>query len=296
MDVVAAFACSHTGLIVTRKDDAPAGQRDAVYGMFAKIRDRVSELRPDALVVIAADHQRAFPLSGIPAFSVGVGPTAEGMGDAGLPTCRVDVHQQIGQAVLEGCLQRDVDLAFSERVELDHGFVMPLSLITPQWDVPIVPIWENCNVPPQPSFQRSRTVGRALAGALRAAGPARVVVIGTGGLSHWVGDEERREFMRRPAGERLARIADHPVTLTATGAINQDFDRAFLDHAAAGQLAQFIREWSPARVEEEAGNGAQELRTWVMTAAAVDDAPARVLGYEAVSEWLTGCGAVEFAL
>lgn len=296
MDIIAAFACSHTGLIITRKDEASPVQRDAVYGTFAKIRDRVSELRPDALLMIGADHQRAFPLSGVPAFSIGVGPTAQGLGDAGLPTCEVAVNQNVGQAVLEGCLQRDIDLAFSERVEIDHGFAMPLSLITPQWDVPIVPLWQNCNVPPQPTFQRSRTVGKAVASSLRAAGPGRVVLVATGGLSHWVGDEARREFMLRPAGERLGEIAAHPVTLTATGAINEEFDRAFLHHAASGRLPQFIDQWSPARVEEEAGNGAQELRTWVMAAAAVEDAPARVLGYEAVAEWLTGCGGIEFVV
>jgi aromatic ring-opening dioxygenase catalytic subunit (LigB family) len=296
LDIVAAFACSHTGLIVTRKDDAPAAQRDAVYGAFATIRDRVKELRPDALLMIAADHQRAFPLAGIPSFSIGVGPRAKGLGDAGLPTCEVEVNQKVGQVVLEGCLQRDIDLAFSEQVEIDHAFAMPLSLITPQWDVPIVPFWQNCNVPPQPTFQRSRTVGKAIADSLGSAGAGRVVVIATGGLSHWVGDEERREFMHRPAGERLAEIGAHPVTLTETGRINQEFDREFLDHATSGRLPQFVEAWSPERVEEAAGNGAQELRTWVMAAAVVGDAPATLLGYEAVSEWLTGCGAIEFGV
>ena len=148
MDIVGAFACSHTGLIVTRKDDAKAAQRDAVYGAFAKIRQRLETLRPDALLMIAADHQRAFPLSGIPAFAIGLGPVAKGLGDAGLQPCEVPVNQRVGQAVLEGCLRRDIDLAFSEQVEIDHAFVMPLSLLTPQWDIPIVPFWQNCNVPP----------------------------------------------------------------------------------------------------------------------------------------------------
>jgi len=294
MDIVAAFACSHTGLIVTRKNDAKATQRDAVYGAFAKIKERLEVLKPDALLMIAADHQRAFPLSGIPAFSIGVGPLAKGLGDAGLQPCEVAVNQKVAQVVLEGCLERDIDLAFSEQVEIDHAFVMPLSLITPQLNIPIVPFWQNCNVPPQPTFQRSRTVGKAIAESLRASGPGKVVVIATGGLSHWVGDDERREFMHRPAGERMAEIGSHPVTLTATGRINAEFDHQFLDYATSGNLAKFVTEWTPAQVEAEAGNGAQELRTWVMAAAAAGDAPAKLLGYEAVPEWLTGCGAIEF--
>lgn len=294
MDIVGAFACSHTGLIITRKDDAGPAQRDAVYGAFAKIRERIEALKPDALFMIAADHQRAFPLSGIPAFSIGLGPVAKGLGDAGLQPCEVPVNQRVGQAVLEGTLKRDVDLAFSEQVEIDHAFVMPLSLITPRFDVPIVPFWQNCNVPPQPTFKRSRTVGKAVGEAVRAGGAGKVVVIATGGLSHWVGDEERQDFMHRPAGERLAEIGSHPVTLTATGRINEKFDHQFLDYATSGKLGKFVEEWTPEHVEEEAGNGAQELRTWVLGASIVGDAPARLLGYEPVAEWLTGCGAIEF--
>lgn len=296
MEIVGAFACSHTGLIVTRKDEASAAQRDAVYGAFDKIRQRIEDLRPDALFMIAADHQRAFPLSGIPAFSIGVGPRAKGLGDAGLQPCEVAVNQTVGQAVLEGCLQRDVDLAFSEQVEIDHAFVMPLTLITPKFDVPIVPFWQNCNVPPQPTFRRSQTVGKAIADSLKAGGAGKVVVIATGGLSHWVGDDERQEFMHRPAGERLAEIGSHPVTLTATGRINERFDHEFLGYATAGKLKKFVEEWTPEQVEKEAGNGAQELRTWVLGAAIAGDAPATLLGYEPVAEWLTGCGAVEFKI
>lgn len=296
MDIVGAFACSHTGLIVTRKDDAKAAQRDAVYGAFEKIRQRLETLRPDALLMIAADHQRAFPLSGIPAFAIGLGPVAKGLGDAGLQPCEVPVNQHVGQAVLEGCLRRDIDLTFSEQVEIDHAFVMPLSLLTPKWDVPIVPFWQNCNVPPQPTFQRSRTVGKAIADSLRAGGPGKVVVIATGGLSHWVGDDERQEFMHRPAGERYSEIGAHPVTLTATGRVNEKFDHQFLDYATSGKLAKFVDEWTPEHLESEAGNGAQELRTWVMAAAIAGDAPATLLGYEPVAEWLTGCGAIEFKI
>src|SRR4029077_8036464 len=126
----------------------------------------IEALRPDALFMIAADHQRAFPLSGIPAFSIGLGPVAKGLGDAGLQPCEVGVNQTVGQAVLEGCLERDIDLAFSEQVEIDHAFVMLRSLLTPNFDIPIVPFWQNCNVPPQPTFRRSRAVGKAIAGAL----------------------------------------------------------------------------------------------------------------------------------
>ena len=296
MEIVGAFACSHAGLIVARRDRAPAAQRDRIFGAYRTVQEEIARLRPDALVVIATDHLQAFPLSGVPAFSIGVGPVATGLGDGGLPPCTVSVHQGLAQAVLDGCMARGVELAFSEQVAIDHSFVMPLSLLTPRFDVPIVPVAQNCNVPPRPSLPRSRELGRAIREAIHGGPGGRAVVIGTGGLSHWVGSPTRRAFMNRPAGTRIAELGAHPVILEETGEINQEFDRRFLDQVAAGRLSEFATAWTPGRVEDVAGNGAQELRNWLTTAAIVGDARAQVLAYEPVAEWLTGTAVVRFEL
>jgi hypothetical protein len=189
-----------------------------------------------------------------------------------------------------------MDLAFSEDVLIDHSFVMPLTLLTPGLDVPIVPVVQNCNVPPRPTFRRSRELGQALRQAILAGPEGRVVVVGTGGLSHWVGSVKRRAFMNRAAGTRLSELAAYPVDLQDTGEINQEFDRMFLDRVVAGRLPEFVAEWTPDRVEEVAGNGAHELRNWITAAAVVDDAPAEALAYEPVAEWLTGTAVVRFRL
>lgn len=296
MEIVGAYACSHAGLIVARRDLAPADQRERVFGAYRAVQEEIARLRPDALVVVATDHLQAFPLTNVPAFAVGVGPRATGLGDGGLPPCTVPVHQGLAQAILSGCLERGVDLAFSERVAIDHSFVMPLSLVAPDLDIPIVPITQNCNVPPRPTFGRSRELGGAIRAAIRDATAGRAVVVGTGGLSHWVGSVARRAFMNRAAGTRLDGLAAHPVVLGETGEINQEFDRQFLDQVAAGRLAEFAAAWTPERLEEVAGNGAQELRNWITTAAIAGDAGARVLAYEPVAEWLTGTAVVRFVL
>jgi hypothetical protein len=216
MEIVGAFACSHAGLILGRRDQAPAEQRDRVFGAYRAVQEEIGRLRPDAVVVVATDHLQAFPLSGVPAFSVGVGPVATGLGDGGLPPCIVPVHQKLAQAILAGGMARGVDLAFSEKVAIDHSFVMPLSLLVPSLDIPIVPVVQNCNVPPRPAFQRSRALGRAMRDAIHEGPAGRAVVIGTGGLSHWVGSPSRRAFMNRPAGTRLPELAQHPVVLDET--------------------------------------------------------------------------------
>src|SRR5262249_38960725 len=250
----------------------------------------------DALVVVATDHLQAFPLANVVPFSVGVGPVARGLGDGGLAPCTVPVHQPLARAILGVGAERAMDLAFSEDPGIDHSFVMPLTLLAPALDIPVVPVVQNCNVPPRPAFGRSRQLGAAIRQGILAGPPGRAVVVGTGGLSHWVGSAERRAFMSRPARTRLARLAAHPPILPETGEINADFDRLFLDQVASGRLGAFVAEWTPDRVEAVAGNGAQEVRNWITAAAALDDAPAEVLAYEPVAEWLTGTAVARFRL
>jgi hypothetical protein len=294
MNIVGAYACSHAGLIVTRRDLAPTGQRDDVFAAYATVRDEIERLRPDAIVIVATDHMQAYPLGNVAAFAIGVGPVAVGVGDAGIDPCKVPVHQPLAQAILAEGVNRGVDFVFSEDVSIDHSFVMPLSLLTPRLDVPIVPVTQNCNVPPRPTFSRSHEVGRVIGEAIRSGPAGRAVVIGTGGLSHWVGDEARRAFMNRPPGTRLPDLAAHPVRLDDTGPINAKFDRGFLQAMERGAARAFIREWPSERVEEEAGNGAHEIRNWLTGAAIVGDAPAQVLSYQSVAEWLTGTAVVRF--
>ncbi|HEY1293387.1 MAG TPA: hypothetical protein VGJ60_09920 [Chloroflexota bacterium] len=295
MQLVGAFACSHAGFLITHFDQASPERRDAVYAGFATMRERIASLAPDALIVVATDHGRIYPLNHQPQFVIGVGPRARGIGDAGLPACEVAVHQPVAQALLEGCIEEGVDLAYSEDVQVDHSFVTPLMLITPELDIPIVPIVQNCRMRPMPTLRRSRAVGQAIGRAIRTSRrPERVVIIGTGGLSHWVGDERRRSFVRQPAGTRYAHESEYPLVLPVTGPINETFDTEFLQTLVRGQAAEFIGEWADDRLEETAGNGAHEIRNWLLIAGVADDAPAEVLAYAAVPEWLTGSAVAAF--
>jgi hypothetical protein len=296
MDIVGAFSCSHAGLIVTRSELGPEDQRLAVYDAFDRVRDRIADLRPDALVILATDHMKAYPLPLVPSFAIGVGPAAQGLGDGGVDPCTVPVHQPLARGILEHAVGQGVDLAFSEEPRIDHSFVVPLSLVTPGYELPIVPIAQNCNVPPRPTFARSRQVGQIVGDAIRATGAGRVVVLATGGLSHWVGSDERQAFMKRPPGERYADLANFPVEIEDVGQVNEEWDRTFLDYVCRGRLGAFAEEWTPEEVEAAAGNGAQEVRNWLTGAGIVRDAEAKVLAYAPIAEWLTGTAVVEHSL
>jgi hypothetical protein len=296
MEIVGAFACSHAGFLISDYERAEPAQRELVYGGFARVREAIEQSRPDALVVIATDHGRIYPLNHQPQYVIGVGARAIGIGDAGLPPCEVAVHQAVATTVLEGCIEAGMDLAYSEDVAIDHSFVTPLMLATPGLDVPIVPIVQNTRMPPMPTLKRSYAVGQILGQVLRAGPPGKVVVMGTGGLSHWVGDDRRREFLQWPAGKRLGHEQEFPLVLGERGRINADFDAAFLAALNRGAAREFIDAWSNDRLQAEAGNGAQEIRNWLTVAGVAEDAPLEVLAYAAVPEWHTGSAVGQFRI
>ncbi len=73
MDIVAAYACSHAGLISTRRQRADESTQASVFGAYDRIRQELEELRPDALLDIATDHMQAYPLPLVPQIGIGVG-------------------------------------------------------------------------------------------------------------------------------------------------------------------------------------------------------------------------------
>jgi 2,3-dihydroxyphenylpropionate 1,2-dioxygenase len=296
MQLVGAFACSHAALFVSRRDLAPAEQCSRIYAAFARMGQLIRECRPDALVIVGTDHGRIHPLSGMPQYLIGVSEQAVGIGDAGLPAKTLPLQQSFARSILDGVLEEGVDMAFSEAMSIDHSFLTPLLLALPELDIPIVPIVQNCNAPPLPNLERAYQVGRILARALTKGPEGRVVVIGTGGLSHWVGSAEFRAFMSGPAGSRLERQTQFPLQLPATGEVNEEFDRDFIEILCQGRAQEFIRNWDTHRIGEVAGNGAQEVRNWLLLAGLTADAPAILLDYAPVKPWLTGVAVVQFVI
>lgn len=296
MEIVGAYACSHAGLIISHEAKADRGQRDRIYAGFDTVRREIEELAPDAIYMLATDHGRIYPLTMLPPFVIGVSTAAHGIGDAGIPECDVPLHQAFARAILDGGFERDVDLVYSEEMKIDHSFVCPLTLITPGFDVPIVPMVQNCSRPPLPTLRRSHDVGRRLGDAIRSGPAGRVVVIGTGGLSHWVGSEARQAFLRRPAGDRYGHEHEFPVEIGERGRINDAFDRLFVDHLSRGDAPGFVADWSNDRLVTDAGNGAQEIRNWLTIAGMVEDRPLELIAYEAIPEWHTGTAVARFRL
>jgi aromatic ring-opening dioxygenase catalytic subunit (LigB family) len=233
---------------------------------FARARSMLEEARPDAIVIFSSDHFDRCFYDNLPPFLVGVGQSAEGPINEYLkiPKVKVSVDGALGRFLVSEGLEKGVDFASSADLPLDHAEVVPLSYVTPNWDIPIVPIVVNAFAPPMPSLKRCAQVGAFVRDAVeRWPEPKRVAVLGTGGLSHWVG-------------------------LPEMGRVNEEFDRWFVDSLAAGQQNEIIAKYKKSEdLEAVAGNGGQEVRDWLAAAGAVPPAfKAQVLAYEP----LPGCG------
>lgn len=271
-EVVAGIATSHVPFLAggPQFEMADADQRKRVLAGFDEARQIVEQTRADAIVIFSTDHFDRCFYDNLPPFLVAVGEEAEGPISEFLPIPKVKVKLdgELGRFLVSEGLDGGVDFASSANLPLDHAEVVPLRYITPQWNVPIVPIVLNAFAPPMPSLKRCFDVGAFVGRAIeRWPAKKRVVVIGTGGISHWVGMPEM-------------------------GRINADFDRWFLQCLLEGKSAEVIEKYKNwEELEKTAGNGGQEIRDWLAVAGAMPSGlKPRVLAYEPIQQWVTGTG------
>lgn len=266
--VVGAFTASHSPGITGWPERADETQRVAVEKGFAEARDRIAALRPDAVIAVSVEHFTNFHLGNLPAFAIAtgdsyLGPVTKEMGTfVGVEQHQYPGNADLGRHLYEFALDSEFDPALVEGgLDFDENFCVPFKHLDPESTLPLVPIIVNGVNPPWPTPKRCYDFGRMLRSAVEAQSVAeRVVVVGTGGLSHWVG-------------------------LPESGTINEEFDRDFLARLESGdpeRLTDYTREEIDA-----AGNGAHEIRTWLVAAGAAGTG-FEVLTYEPVPVWLTG--------
>lgn len=276
--LVAAMCLSHSpGLTGFPERARPESARRVLDAVSALARE-LAETRPDALVLVSAEHYTNFFVSNLPTFALGTAeryemPASDAFASfLRIPRRRYPGHAELGEALAGALVARGFDLSVcAGGYGFDEGFAVPLALLAGSPPVPVVPLVVNAVHPPYPSLRRCLALGEALADALAAESSAgRVALVGTGGLSHWVGTAR--------AGE-----------------IDEAFDRRVLDALATGKAAAL------AEMDDDelaaAGNGAHELRAWIVVAGAVGTStPFEVLAYEPVPAWLTGTAVVRAVL
>jgi hypothetical protein len=206
--------------------------------------------QPDVIILVFNDHATAFSLDMIPTFAIGTAaqyqPADEGWGPRPVPV--VQGHPELAAHVAQSVIQQDFDLTIVNKMDVDHGLTVPLSLMCGQpqaWPCPVIPFAVNVVQYPVPSGQRCFNLGKAIRRAVESFDQdLNVQIWGTGGMSHQL------------QGPRA-------------GLINREFDNAFLDKLIADPAAaaaiphiDYVR---------DAGSEGIELVMWLIARGAMKD-------------------------
>jgi len=262
-----AFAgvCSHAPGITGRSQRADPALRDGFYASLERMRAALEATRPDALVVIAAEHFANFFMNNMPSLCVGMADQYEGPIEdeqwLGIRHTRVPGNAALSQRLIVS-MMNDVDLAYAQEWKFDHGIMVPLNFLTPRYDLPVIPVNINCQGPPLIPLKRCWAFGRALRRACEEA-PERIAVVATGGISHW------------------------PAT-PDSGKINERWDREFLRRFLANNRGELLA-YTDEETWIEAGQGGFEIRTFIALSGLIEGSRCELWFYAPIPIFAVGC-------
>lgn len=250
--VTASVYTSHVPAIGAAIDMQKTGEDywKPVFKGYEFSKQWLKDQKPDVIFLVFNDHATAFSLDLIPTFAIGTAaeyqPADEGWGPRPVP--KVVGHPRLAAHIAQSVIQDDFDLTIVNKMDVDHGLTVPLSLMCgePQaWPCPVIPFAVNVVQYPVPSGRRCYMLGQAIGRAIRSYDEdLNVQIWGTGGMSHQL------------QGPRA-------------GLINREWDNAFLDQIINDPdgLSQkphidYVR---------EAGSEGIELVMWLIARGAMSD-------------------------
>jgi len=305
-NVVLGIGASHSTLMNTHW--AEVDHLESVHrfrnGLDAA-RDALRASEPDTIVMIGSNHFRGLFLDLMPSITIGVAEVL-GAGEARTPMGELPVDRALAKAIVDGLVSDEFDPAFSLRLTVDHGITHSLQHLVPDLDIPIVPVVVNMFAPPLISLSRAHRLGESIARVISSDGEnKRVAIIASGGLSHrlpwpnWaqtLSDDDRflvEAWLNGRGQWKEFEVRRRQIILAAKPDMNPEFDRYFLEQLEKGDLSPIV-DMTTAHIEDVAGNGAQEIRSWIAMTAAVGQGRGRTLAYEPIPEWLTAMGVALF--
>jgi protocatechuate 4,5-dioxygenase beta chain len=221
-----------------------------IFEGYERAKEWIAKEKPDVCIVVYNDHASAFSLDIIPTFAIGCaeefGIADEGWGPRSIPA--VKGHPELAWHIAQSTVQDEFDMTIINKMDVDHGLTVPLSLMFGQpdeWPCPIIPLCVNVVVYPVPTGNRCYMLGRAIRKAVESFDKdLKIVIFGTGGMSHQL------------QGKRA-------------GLINQEFDTRFLDNLTKDPIA--LTKIPHLEYLRESGSEGIEMVMWLIMRGALDD-------------------------
>jgi hypothetical protein len=249
--ITAAVTTSHVPAIGAALDNGKSHEPywQKVFAGYAKSKEWIAEQKPDVVILVYNDHATAFSLDIVPTFAIGCAasyqPADEGWGPRPVPV--VEGHPALATHIAHSVIQQDFDLTIVNKMDVDHGLTVPLSVMFGQpeaWPVKVIPIAVNVVLYPVPSGARCLALGRAIRKAVDTFDEdLNVQIWGTGGMSHQL------------QGPRA-------------GLINQEWDNRFLDRFVNDPVG--LSEIPHIEYVREAGSEGIELVMWLIARGALN--------------------------
>jgi protocatechuate 4,5-dioxygenase beta chain len=248
--IVASVNVSHVPAIGAAWDNKKT--QDAywkpVFDGFDFSKKWIADLKPDVIILVYNDHASAFDATIIPTFALGCAsefpPADEGWGPRPVPT--VIGHPVMASHMAQSLILDEFDLTIINKMDVDHGLTVPLTLMFGQpdaWPCRIIPLPVNVVQFPPPTGNRCFNLGKAIKRAVESfPEDLRVVIFGTGGMSHQL------------QGKRA-------------GLINAEWDKRFLDSLASD--AEVARKIPFIEYVREAGSEGIEMVMWLISRGAL---------------------------
>jgi protocatechuate 4,5-dioxygenase, beta chain len=250
-EILAGVASSHVPAIGAAIDLGKTHEPywQPLFEGFERSKQWIADLKPDVVILVYNDHASAFSFEIIPTFAIGCAaefpPADEGWGPRPVPV--VKGHPELAWHIAQSTILDEFDMTIVNKMEVDHGLTVPLSLMFGQpeeWPVKVIPLAVNVVQYPPPTGHRCYNLGKAIRKAVESfPEELRVVVFGTGGMSHQL------------QGPRA-------------GLINRDFDTRFLDRLAGDP--ESLAKLPHVEYVREAGSEGIEMVMWLIMRGALD--------------------------
>jgi len=269
--IVGGFLMPHNPMLTNPPPGAEATESaQSVFRAFETITARVKELQADTAIIVGDDHDTNFGPHCIPRCLIALGDVEGPVEDwLNMERAPIENNEPLANHILQTGFSEGIDWSFAKSITVDHSVAIPHHLAVKAIPgMKTIPVYLNDAVDPVISSRRAYQIGASIRRAVDSwSGNERIVVYGTGGISHWVG-------------------------APGMGRVNAELDRKILDMVTAGDIEGLIA-LPDEMILNEGGNGCLEIKNWICAMGIFPAAGAEVITYREMPEWVTGMGFAE---